>query len=160
MFPVLPIHRLTEAPTRKASLVDITCDSDGEVDRFVDLKDIKESLEVHELVQGDPYYLAFVLVGAYQDTMGDLHNLFGRVHEAEVVLDSSGKQVLRSVRRGEGAVDALRYFGYQERDLVESIGAGLRERVDCGQLDTQKAAGLLEDYRQRLRRYTYLQRET
>jgi arginine decarboxylase len=157
LFPVLPIHRLNERPTRRARLVDITCDSDGEVDKFVDLKDIKEALEVHELIPGEPYYLAFGLVGAYQDTMGDLHNLFGRVHEAEVILDPRGNAAIRDVRRGEDAGDALRYFGFHEDELTESIGAALRRRVNDGELDQSEAAGLLEDYRARLRRYTYLQ---
>lgn len=156
LFPVLPIHRLKEIPTRRATLVDITCDSDGEVDKFVDLKDIKQALEVHELVPGEPYYLAFVLVGAYQDTMGDLHNLFGRVHEAEVVLDPRGKAVISNVRRGEQAAEALDYFGFAEDELVASIDTALREKVHRGELSGEAAAGLLEDYRSRLRHYTYL----
>jgi arginine decarboxylase len=156
LFPVVPVHRLNEVPARRATLVDITCDSDGEVAKFVDLREIKEALEVHDLVAGEPYYLAFVLVGAYQDTMGDLHNLFGRVHEAEVVLDSRGKPMIRDVRRGEEAGEALRYFGFHEEELVSSIDAGLRDRVNTGQLDAQQASDLVEDYRKRLRRYTYL----
>jgi arginine decarboxylase len=156
LFPVVPIHRLNENPTRRATLVDITCDSDGEVDKFVDLKDIKHALEVHELVAGAPYFLAFVLVGAYQDTMGDLHNLFGRVHEAEVVLDPRGKAVIRNIRKGEQAAHALRYFGYEEEEFVRAIDAGLRERVRRGELSAEDAASLLEDYRRRLGHYTYL----
>jgi arginine decarboxylase len=156
LFPVVPAHRLNEIPGRRATLVDITCDSDGEVSKFVDLKDIKEALEIHELVGGEPYYLAFVLVGAYQDTMGDLHNLFGRVHEADVILDPRGSVMLRDVRRGEGAVEALRYFGYHEEELVAWIEAALRGRVHGGLLSEQDAAALLEDYRRHLRRYTYL----
>ena len=158
LFPVVPVHRLNERPTRRAKLVDITCDSDGTVDKFIDLKDIKEALEVHALVPGEPYYLAFVLVGAYQDTMGDMHNLFGRVHEAEVILDPRGATVIRNVRRGENAGDTLRCFGFHDDELVESIEAKLREQVNDGGLDRGDAAELLEDYRLRLRRYTYLKR--
>jgi arginine decarboxylase len=95
-------------------------------------------------------------VGAYQDTMGDLHNLFGRVHEAEVRLDSRGEAVLDSVRRGECASQVLPYFGFEEDELARSIDAGLRERVESGRLDREEAAGLLDDYRTRLKRYTYL----
>jgi len=156
LFPALPIHRLNERPTRRARLVDITCDSDGVVDKFIDRKDIKEALEVHELKPDEPYYLAFVLVGAYQDTMGDLHNLFGRVHEAEVLLDERGSTAIRKIRRGEDAGDALRYFGFDEDELTESIGAVLRQRVHDGTLDERGAADLLEDFRVRMRRYTYL----
>jgi arginine decarboxylase len=156
LFPVLPIHRLHERPTRRARLVDITCDSDGEVDKFIDLKDIKDALEVHELVPGEPYYLAFVLVGAYQDTMGDLHNLLGRVHEAEVILDPSGRAAIRNVRPGEDAGAALGYFGFHEEGLEADIAAALRQRVNDGELAQDEAAGLLEDYKARLRGYTYL----
>ncbi len=156
LFPVIPIHRLNEPPSRRATLVDITCDSDGEVAKFVDLKDIKDALEVHDLRPGEPYYLGFVLVGAYQDTMGDMHNLFGRVHEAEVVLDPLGRALIRDVRRGEPAGDTLACFGYGESDLVESVAAGLREKVSRGEIPREDADGLLDDYRQRLTHYTYL----
>jgi len=159
LFPVLPIHRLNEVPTRRATLADITCDSDGEVEKFVDLKDIKEALEVHELHPEQPYYLAFVLVGAYQDTMGDLHNLFGRVHEAEVILDPRGTAVIRNVRRGDEALDTLRAHAYHEEDLVSGVESALRGRVAAGQLGGDDAAALIEDFRQRLRRYTYLHHE-
>jgi len=157
LFPVVPIHRLNERPTRMASLVDITCDSDGEVDKFVDRSQIKEALEVHELIPGQPYYLAFLLVGAYQDTMGDLHNLFGRVHEAEVLLDSRGEEKLRNVRRGEQAGQALSYFGFDERELIERVEAGLQEQVDGGEMQADEAGVLLDDYRRRLSQYTYLE---
>ena len=156
LFPVMPIHRLNEPPTRMAALVDITCDSDGEVDKFVDRRQIKPALEVHELVPGNPYYLAFTLIGAYQDTMGDLHNLFGKVHEAEVALDPEGQTTITGIRRGESASDTLSYFGYDQRELVDDIRAGLERKVGDGSVDADEAAGLLEDYRQRLRSYTYL----
>ncbi len=156
LFPVVPIHRLDERPTRRASLVDITCDSDGEVDKFVDRKRIKNALEVHELLAGRPYYLAFLLVGAYQDTMGDLHNLFGRVHEAEVLLDAAGEVELRNVRQGEQAGQALGYFGFDEGELVARVGAALQAKVEAKELRAKDAASLLEDYRRRFRHYTYL----
>jgi arginine decarboxylase len=156
LFPVIPIHRLNESPARRATLVDITCDSDGQVEKFVDLKDIKDALEVHELRPGEPYYLAFVLVGAYQDTMGDMHNLFGRVHEAEIVLDPRGKTVITDVRRGEPASDTLACFGYFEGALVDGVAQVLREKVNRGEIGQDEAEGLLEDYRQRLTHYTYL----
>jgi arginine decarboxylase len=156
LFPVVPIHRLDEEPTRKARLVDITCDSDGEIEKFVDLKDIKDALEVHEVRSGEPYYLAFALSGAYQDTMGDLHNLFGSVNEVDVVLTSDGKAVIRSVRRGDRARDTLKCYGYAEDDLVSSLRDALQERVGRGELSEAEAAGFLEDYRQRLGHYTYL----
>jgi arginine decarboxylase len=83
----MPIHHLDRYPERNATLVDITCDSDGKVSKFIDLNDVKETLPLHKLVPGEPYYIGFFLMGAYQDIMGDLHNLFGRVNEAHVFLD-------------------------------------------------------------------------
>jgi arginine decarboxylase len=156
LFPVLPIHRLNEPPKRRASLADITCDSDGEVEKFVDLKDIKESLEVHDLTPGQPYYLAFALCGAYQDTMGDLHNLFGRVHEADVVVDDEGRSSVQSFRRGEAAADAIRSFGFDIEELVARVSAALRARVQGGHIEAREAEAMLEDYRRRLDHYTYL----
>jgi len=156
LFPVIPVHRLNEPPTRRATLVDITCDSDGSVEKFVDLKDIKEALEIHEIRPGEPYYLAFVLVGAYQDTMGDMHNLFGRVHEAEVILDPQGKTMIRDARRGDRAADTLRSYGYHEDELTSRVETVLREKVKHGELPQAQAEELLEDYRERLLQYTYL----
>ena len=92
LFPIMPISRLNERPTREATLVDITCDSDGQINKFIDLRDVLDTLALHELCvngngQLEPYYLGFFLMGAYQDIMGDLHNLFGRVNEVHVFLD-------------------------------------------------------------------------
>jgi len=156
LFPVIPIHRLDERPSVKATLVDITCDSDGEVEKFVDRKAIKEALELHRLRPGEPYYLAFLLIGAYQDTMGDMHNLFGRVHEADVVVDESGRPTVQSVRPGDPAATTLRSFGYDDEELVTDIEAGLQARVERGQLSEERARTLLADFRERLARYTYL----
>jgi arginine decarboxylase len=156
LFPIMPIHRLNEPPRRRATLVDITCDSDGDVDKFIDLKDIKEALEVHELHQGEPYYLGFLLIGGYQDTMGDMHNLFGRVHEAEVVMNAEGEAEIRGVQRGDRAADTLSSYGYHRDELVARIDNGLRDRVAKGQLSEEDADRLLEDYRERLEHYTYL----
>lgn len=156
LFPVVPIHRLNESPTRKATLVDITCDSDGEVGKFVDLKDIKHALEVHEVQPGTPYYLAFQLIGAYQETMGDMHNLFGGVHQAEVLLGLDGRAELHVVRAGDPASVTLDCFGYSGEALVDSVRSQLDARVARNELDTAEAAERLEVYRGQLRGYTYL----
>ncbi len=96
----MPIHRLDEKPTRRAVLADITCDSDGKIDRFVGLRDIKRTLPVHELVPGEDYYLGIFLVGAYQETLGDLHNLFGDTHVVHIGLDEDQGLARRGDRRG------------------------------------------------------------
>ncbi|TDI46084.1 MAG: biosynthetic arginine decarboxylase [Acidobacteria bacterium] len=155
LFPVMPIHRLDESPSRRASLVDITCDSDGAIDKFIDRNEIKNALEVHELIEGEIYYLGFMLLGAYQDTMGDLHNLFGRVHEVEIVQGEGGHEV-RRVLRGELASDVLKWFGYAATELIQGIECALEEGVEARRIAPEEAAGLLDDYRDRLAQYTYL----
>ena len=108
LFPVLPIHRLNEYPTEYGILVDLTCDSDGQIDNFVDVKDIKEILELHPTTNGGPYYVAICLLGAYQDVMGDFHNLFGTINEAHVVVDEGGDT---TSARSSGATRSRRWPG-------------------------------------------------
>ncbi len=156
LFPVVPIHRLDEKPTHRATIVDITCDSDGEVDKFVDLKDIKPALEVHEMKKGEPYYLAFLLIGAYQDTMGDLHNLFGAVHDVQVVLDASGRTMVQNVRRGDHVGKTLEAYGYDPEKLFQSVKNSLNDRVARGEMTTVEAATVSEEYKQKFSAYPYL----
>ncbi len=156
LFPVVPVHRLDEEPTVQASLVDITCDSDGEVDKFIDLREIKDALEVHELVPGEPYYLGFMLVGAYQDTMGCHHNLFGRVHEAEVLLGDDGSVSVHNHRRGHDARDTLKIFGHDDEALSACMDRVLEVMEARGELGNGERERTLQDYRTRLGRYTYL----
>jgi arginine decarboxylase len=155
LFPVVPIHRLNERPERSASLVDISCDSDGEVDKFIDLKDIKDALEVHAL-DGRPYYLAFLLTGAYQDVMGDLHNLFGVVHEAQVVVDEAGKAHVQQVRRGNSIGEILQMFGYSTQELAAALQARLEERVRSGAVPEKEARRVLAAYKDQFDKYPYL----
>jgi len=156
LFPVVPIHRLQEKPDRTATLVDITCDSDGEIDKFVDLKDIKEALELHGLNDSEPYYLAIVLIGAYQDTMGDLHNLFGSVNEAHLVVDNEGKVHVQRIRRGNSVRETLAAFGYDAKDLAARLQAILEEKQNRNGLSPREARALLSEYRGQFDAYTYL----
>ncbi|MGA9997239.1 MAG: biosynthetic arginine decarboxylase [Pyrinomonadaceae bacterium] len=155
LFPIVPIHGLNKTPTEYATLCDITCDSDGIVDKFVDLHDVKQVLELHPLVKGEPYYLAFMLVGAYQEVMGNNHNLFGAPNEAHIHIDEDGyliKKVIRGTTVGEAASRA-RY----ERGLLHD---GFRRRVtQCvkdDELTEAEAAELVEFYESRYDAYTYL----
>ncbi len=156
LFPVIPIHRLRERPERRATLVDITCDSDGEIDKFVDLKDIKEALELHALIDGEPYYLAIVLIGAYQDTMGDLHNLFGSVNEAHLVVDDDGKVHVKRIRRGNSVRETLAAFGYEAKDLAARLQAILEDKQNKESITPREARQLLSEYRGQFDAYTYL----
>jgi hypothetical protein len=112
LFPIMPVHRLDERPTRNAVLADITCDSDGKIDHFVSLRETKRTLEVHELHDGEPYYLAAFMVGAYQETLGDLHNLFGDTHVVHIKLHDEGGWWIEETVKGDTAAEVLRYMRY------------------------------------------------
>ncbi len=155
LFPIVPIHRLNKPPTAYATLCDITCDSDGVVDKFVDLHDVKQVLELHPLVKGEPYYLAFLLVGAYQEVMGNNHNLFGTPNEAHIHIDEDGyliKKVLRGMTVGE-AVETARY---EPGQLHDGFRRQVRQRIKQGELTEAEGAELVEFYESRADAYTYL----
>ena len=156
LFPVVPIHRLNERPSRNATLADITCDSDGEIDRFVDLKDIKESLEVHPLEPNKPYYLGILLIGAYQDVMGDYHNLFGSVNEAYLYVEPDGKRYIRNILRGNTAGEVMKIFGHDPEQLTQSVASLLDVLVREGRMEEKEAARVKGRYRAELDRYPYL----
>ncbi|HZH89254.1 MAG TPA: biosynthetic arginine decarboxylase [Pyrinomonadaceae bacterium] len=155
LFPIVPIHRLNKIPTAYATLCDITCDSDGVVDKFVDLHDVKQVLELHPLIEGEPYYLAFLLVGAYQEVMGNNHNLFGTPNEAHIHIDEDGyliKKVLRGMTVGE-AVETARY---EPGQLHDGFRRQVRQRIKQGELTEAEGAELVEFYESRAGAYTYL----
>jgi arginine decarboxylase len=155
LFPIVPIHRLNKPPTAYATLCDITCDSDGVVDKFVDLHDVKQVLELHPLIEGEPYYLAFLLVGAYQEVMGNNHNLFGTPNEAHIHIDEDGyliKKVLRGMTVGE-AVETARY---EPGQLHDGFRRQVRQRIKQGALTEAEGAELVEFYESRAGAYTYL----
>lgn len=127
LFPVAPIHRLHEYPSEKATLVDITCDSDGEIEKFVDLKDIKHALEVHSFDVDRPYYLGILMIGAYQDTMGDLHNLFGAVHQAQVMQDAKNGFSVTEIHKGDTCADTISMYGHQKDRLQQAVSVALQE---------------------------------
>ncbi len=126
LFPIMPIHRLDEQPTRNAVLADITCDSDGKIDRFVVLRDVKRTLELHELRAGEEYYLAAFLVGAYQETLGDLHNLFGDTHVVHIRLHDEGGWWIEEIVKGDTANKVLEYMEYDVDRAVSRAGPRLR----------------------------------
>ena len=158
LFPVMPIHRLNELPDRNATLVDITCDSDGKVAKFVDLHDVKETLPLHRWKPGQPYYIGFFLAGAYQDVMGDLHNLFGRVNEMHIYLDEdedSGYYV-EEVLPGSTVGQVLSLTQWDVNELARRMKAQTDAAIKSDRLKPSEAMRLLDDYEKSLTLYTYL----
>ncbi|MFN7926396.1 MAG: biosynthetic arginine decarboxylase [Blastocatellia bacterium] len=156
LFPIVPIHRLNETPTDSATLVDITCDSDGVVDKFVDLHDIKEVLEVHDLKNGEPYYLGVMLVGAYQEVMGNFHNLFGTTNEAHVLIDSNGEYHISRILPGSPLGEMLSFAKYERDFLQEGFSKLLDRQIKKGKLTDEEAEQLSQSYDSFYNSYTYL----
>jgi len=163
LFPIMPISRLNERPTREATLVDITCDSDGQINKFIDLRDVLDTLALHELSmngngQLEPYYLGFFLMGAYQDIMGDLHNLFGRVNEVHVFLDADEPTgyYVEEVIEGNTIIQTLSAVQYDENELKRQMKAQVDAAIKSDKLKPSEAMRLLDEYERGLKEYTYL----
>ncbi|MEW6130521.1 MAG: biosynthetic arginine decarboxylase [Acidobacteriota bacterium] len=156
LFPIMPIHRLNEPPTDYATFVDITCDSDGHIDRFVDLKDVKDVLELHPFT-GEPYYIAIFLVGAYQEVMGSFHNLFGQPNEAHIVIDTDGRYHITKTIQGNRISDMINLARYDKNQVFENFQRMTKDRVVTGNLSQEIADKLLEQYKRDINRYTYLE---
>lgn len=156
LFPVMPIHRLDERPDRKGILADLTCDSDGKVDRFIDLRDVKSSLELHSVTPGKPYYLAMFLVGAYQEILGDLHNLFGDTHAIHVTSDEEYGYSIERVVEGDTVSEVVGYVQYDVPELIRRVRALTEKAVRRGQIGMEEAAALRRQFHEGLAGYTYL----
>lgn len=163
LFPIMPISRLDQPPTREATLVDITCDSDGQINKFIDLRDVRDTLPLHALNingngQPEPYYLGFFLMGAYQDIMGDLHNLFGRVNEVHVFLepDEPAGYYVEEVIEGSTICQTLTSVQYDENELKRQMKAQIDEAIKSDRMKPSEAMRLLDDYERGLKEYTYL----
>ncbi len=157
LFPIMPIHRLEEQPTRKAVLADITCDSDGKVDRFVDQRDVNHTLDLHELRSGEEYYLAAFLVGAYQETLGDLHNLFGDTHVVHICLHDEGGWWIEEVVRGDTARTVLGYVQYEADRLLPQLTRDCEKAVRDRRMTLGESQQLLRFYESEMNGYTYLE---
>jgi arginine decarboxylase len=159
LFPILPIHRLKERPQRRAILADMSCDSDGKIDKFIDLKDVKPYLPLHTLKSGEPYYLGAFLVGAYQEILGDLHNLFGDTNAVHVDIDSAGAVKFTHVVEGDTIREALGYVQYDSPDLIERLRNTIEREMSAGRLTVEESAWIQKRYREALDGYTYLTHE-
>jgi arginine decarboxylase len=158
LFPIMPIHRLTTAPERNGTIVDITCDSDGKICKFIDLQDVRETLPLHRISPGEMYYLGVFMVGTYQDIMGDLHNLFGRVTEVHIFLDEDEESgwYIEEVIEGSTIGEVLAMTQWDKVELMRLVKTQVDAAIKSDRLKPNDAMKLLADYERGLQEYTYL----
>jgi arginine decarboxylase len=156
LFPIMPIHRLNELPTRHAVLGDISCDSDGKVDQFIDRRDVKKTLPLHTFNNGS-YILGAFLLGAYQEILGDLHNLFGDTNAVHVALDEQGDVVLETVVQGDTVREVLKYVQYNSQTLLDQFRKDVEVAVREQRIGYEESGRLLKFYEEGLNGYTYLE---
>jgi arginine decarboxylase len=159
LFPIVPIHRLREEPSSRAVLADITCDSDGKIDHFIDRRDVKSVLELHPMSAGSPYYLGAFLVGAYQEILGDLHNLFGDTNTVHVSLDAEEGYNIEGVVAGDSVADVLRYVRYNRGDLVARVRLAAEAALRAKRMTLEESRLLVRRYEEGLSGYTYLEQD-
>ncbi len=159
LFPIVPIHRLEERPTRRGVLADITCDSDGKIDSFIDPRDVKKVLELHAMANGDPYYLGIFLVGAYQEILGDLHNLFGDTNTVHVSIDENSLYTIEEVFPGDTVTDVLQYVNYSASGLMKKLRQNVEQALRKGFMTLEESRQLIDSYQSGLSGYTYLERD-
>jgi len=157
LFPIVPIHRLDERPTRKGVIADITCDSDGKIDRFVSQREVKRTLELHEVAPGGEYYLAAFLVGAYQETLGDLHNLFGDTHVVHIRLHENGGWAIDEIVKGDTANKVLEYMEYDVEELSGPYARDCERAIRDGRMTIGESQALKRFYEGELNGYAYLE---
>lgn len=156
LFPVMPIHRLGERPVRRGIIADLTCDSDGVIDRFIGRPQAKRVLELHA-PDGEPYLLGVFLLGAYQEILGDLHNLFGDTNAVHVSLDAEGNPIVEDVVQHDTVSDVLGYVGFARRDLLTRMRRAVEQALRAGRLSLKESALFLKDYESGLAGTTYLE---
>ena len=156
IFPIMPIQRLDEKPERTATLQDITCDSDGKIDNFISTRNVSHYLPVHSIKSNDSYYIGVFLVGAYQEILGDLHNLFGDTNAVHVSVDEKGYSIDRIID-GESVAEVLDYVQYNPKKLVRTMETWVTSSVKSGNISAQEGKEFLSNYRSGLYGYTYLE---
>jgi arginine decarboxylase len=157
LFPIMPIHRLKEPPTRHAILGDVSCDSDGKIDQFIDRRDVKRTLPLHAVDNGKAYLLGAFLVGAYQEILGDLHNLFGDTNAVHVTLGDNGEVMLDAVIRGDTVREVLDYVQFNAKNLLEEFRRDVETALREGKIGYEESGRLLRFYEDGLNGYTYLE---
>lgn len=155
LFPIMPIHRLNEEPTQRGIIADLSCDSDGKIDKFVDRSGAKDFLRLHDF-KGQPYYIGIFLVGAYQEILGGLHNLFGDTNAVHVSMDEDGQWKINHVVEGDTIREVLGYVQYNPQELVERLREAIEKSLRQGRLSPQESAQLQKKFKEALESYTYL----
>ncbi|MFO7612338.1 MAG: biosynthetic arginine decarboxylase [Clostridia bacterium] len=158
LFPIMPVHRLLEIPSRNAVIADITCDCDGKIDNFIDLHDVSKTLPLHVLKNDEDYYIGVFLVGAYQETLGDLHNLFGDTNVVSVRINGDGSFDLVREIYGDSVADVLSYVEYDTRDMKTGFRAIAEEAVKEGRISASERREIVATFDNGLRGYTYYER--
>jgi arginine decarboxylase len=156
VFPIMPIHRLDQEPTCRTVLADLTCDSDGLVEEFIGEKQTTNYLPLHPLRAGEAYYLGIFLVGAYQETLGDLHNLFGDTNAVHVELEGNGNARITDYVEGDSVSEVLSYFQYEEGDLLKNFNKELEKALRTKKITYEESSELNDVFRKSLNSYTYL----
>jgi arginine decarboxylase len=160
LFPIMPIHRLDEEPTARGTLADLTCDSDGKIDQFIDLRDVKSVLELHPIKENETYYLGIFLSGAYQEILGDMHNLFGDTNTVHIHLNPSGEGYqVEHVVKGDTMTEVLKYVQYDHEALLESIRREAEKALRDKRITLSESRLLLRHYERSLSGYTYLSQQ-
>jgi len=155
LFPIMPVHRLNERPNRRGVLADITCDSDGKIEHFIDLKDVRSVLELHALTN-ESYYLGVFLLGAYQEILGDLHNLFGDTNAVHVSLEN-GSYKVEQVEAGDTVEDVLRYVSYEKNEMIHRLRTASEAAVRSGKMSIEDLRLFVTMYQNGMDGYTYLE---
>ncbi len=158
LFPIMPVHRLNECPTRRAILADITCDSDGKIDRFIDLHDVRSTLPLHEVKPDEDYYMGVFLVGAYQETLGDLHNLLGDTNIVSVRMNEDGSFDFVRELEGDSIADVLTYVEYDTKVLLNQFRQAAENAVREGRITGAERHKIMHAYESGLRGYTYYEK--
>ena len=156
LLPVMPIHRLDEEPTERAVLADITCDSDGKLDSFIDRRDFKNTLEVHPFT-GDDYVMGVFMTGAYQEILGDMHNLFGDTNAVHVTVRENGQYFVDHIVDGDTVEEVLQYVQYNPEELLNRLRRTVERGLREGRITFKESAELLRKYEEGLKGYTYLE---
>ena len=158
IFPIMPVHRLREEPERRAILADITCDSDGKIDKFPDIHDVRTSIPVHELSHDEEYYLGVFLVGAYQETLGDLHNLLGDTNVVSIrINDKGGHDFVREIE-GDSIWDVLTYVEYEPKGLISCFRDKAEDAVKSDTISVGQRRQIMKAFEESIRGYTYFER--